>query len=60
MKKFKTFTEFRFNMDLIPTQVALDVMTRINDWLLSGGDIEDEYVKNQIEFASKFINHKGE
>ena len=60
MKEFKTFIEFRYNMYLIPEIVALDVITRINDWVISGGSLEDEYVKKQLKFASKFIGYKGE
>jgi len=60
MKEFKTFTEFRNNMYLITEVVALDIITRINDWIMSGGSLEDEYVKKQLKFASQFINHKGE
>ena len=44
------------NLYLIPTYVALDVLLRINDWVVSGGKIEDEYVQNQIKYANKFIN----
>ena len=60
MKEFKTFMDFRMNIDLIPTTVALDVMTRINDWLISDGNIEDEYIKRQLQYASQFIGYKGE
>lgn len=60
MKKFKDFTDFRLNMSLIPETVALDVMVRINDWIISGGSLEDEYVKRNLKFASKFIDYKGE
>ena len=60
MKEFKSFIEFRYNMYLIPEIVALDVMTRINDWVIGGGSLEDEYVKRQLKFASQFINYKGE
>ena len=55
MKEFKTFTDFRYNMHLIPEVVALDVIVRIQDWLMSGGSLEDEYIKKQLKFASKFI-----
>ena len=60
MKEFKTFSEFRYNMHLIPEIVALDILTRINDWVMSGGSLEDEYIKVQLKFASQFINYKGE
>ena len=42
MKKFNSFSDFRFNMHLVPEIVALDVLSRINDWLMSGGSLEDE------------------
>ena len=55
MKKFNSFSDFRFNMHLVPEIVALDVLTRINDWIMSGGSLEDEYVKANLDFASQFI-----
>ena len=55
MNEFKNYSELRFNLDLIPAGVALDVMSRITDWLVSGGNIDDNYIKTQLEFASKFI-----
>ena len=55
MKQFNTFMDFRLNMDLVPTAVALDVVVRVNDWLLSGGTIEDEYIIKQLQYASQFI-----
>ena len=60
MKEFKNFTEFRLNMNLVPEVVALDTLVRINDWLISGGQLEDRYVKQVLTFASQFINYKGE
>ena len=55
MKEFKSFTDFRYNLHLVPEVVALDVMVRIQDWIISGGSLEDEYIKQQLRFASKFI-----
>ena len=55
MREFKDFTDFRHNLDSIPAAVALDVMIRINDWLISGGQLDDSYIKQQLKFASKFI-----
>ena len=60
MKEFKSFIEFRCNMYLVPELIALDVITRRNDWIMSGGSLEDDYVKRQLKFASQFINYKGE
>ena len=39
----------------IPKAVVIDVMRRISDWLESGGSIEDDYIKRQIEYAKLFI-----
>ena len=55
MREFKDFTDFRYNIDSIPAAVALDVMVRINDWLISGGQLDDSYIKQQLKFASQFI-----
>ena len=55
MNEFKNYSELRFNLELLPTHIALDVMARISDWLVSGGTVEDEYIKRQLEYASKFI-----
>ena len=55
MREFKDFTDFRYNIDLVTEAVALDVMIRINDWVLSGGQLDDSYIKQQLKFASKFI-----
>lgn len=60
MKEFKNFTEFRLNINLVPDVVALDVMNRIKDWLESGGNLDDDYVKKNLSFASQFIGYKGE
>ena len=60
MKEFKNFTDFRLNMNLVPEVVALDAMVRINDCVLSGGSLDDRYVKQILTFVSQFINYKGE
>ena len=60
MREFKSFSDFRCNMHLVPQVVALDVITRINDWLQAGGNLDDKYIKGQLEFDSKFIEYKGE
>ena len=59
MKEFKNFTDFRCNMYLIPEIVALDILCRINDWIMSGGSLEDDYIKRQLAFASQFIGKKA-
>lgn len=56
MKEFNSFADFRFNMHLIPDEVAFDIIVRITDWIVSGGTLDDEYVKRQLNYASQFIN----
>ena len=56
MNELKIYHEFISNIHILPTYVALDVLLRINDWIVSGGNLEDEYVQNQIKYANKFIN----
>lgn len=55
MKEFQSFTDLRSNMYLIPEIVAFDVIVNINSWMLEGGNLEDKYVKDQLKFASEFI-----
>ena len=55
MKEFNTFSDFRFNLHLIPVVIALDVMVRINDWVVSGGQLDDSYIKQQLKYASQFV-----
>ena len=55
MKEFKTIKDFFSNAELIPEVVALDVAIRIQDWMLSNGKEDDEYIQNQLRFASMFL-----
>lgn len=60
MKEFKTLKDLFNNLNLIPEIVGLDVLSRIQDWIMSGGKEEDLYIQRQLKFASQFIAHKGE
>lgn len=55
MKEFKTVKDFFSNAELIPEIVAIDVASRINDWMQSNGKEEDEYIQKQLRFASMFL-----
>lgn len=59
MKEFKSFMDFRYNLHLIPETVAFDVLLKINDLVMSGGNLEDEYVARKLQFASEFINKEA-
>lgn len=55
MEAFNNYEEFTIGYREIPEVIALDVFKRICDWLSNGGNIEDDYVKKQLEYASKYI-----
>lgn len=40
----------------MPIQVLHDVMHRINSWLSSGGNHEDEYIKQQLRYMENVAN----
>lgn len=54
-EEFNSYEEFTLRYNEIPEIVALDVFKRICDWLSNGGSVGDDYVKKQLEYASRFI-----
>lgn len=57
MKEFKTVIDLTCNLHLIPGTVALDVLKRIVDWMLSPGtSVEDDYIQRQLSYASEFLS----
>ena len=40
---------------LLPTVALQDIEKRITDWIASGGDIEDDYIKQQCKYAERLI-----
>lgn len=44
----------------IPFVALQDIDKRIGDWLASGGNYEDGYIKQQFRYAERIINMKGE
>ncbi len=57
MKEFKTVIELTCNLHLLPSNVAIDVLKRIVDWLNNTNTtVEEDYIKIQLKYASMFIN----
>ena len=52
----KYYNELINKMHLVPEVVVIDVLKRIVDWTSSGGSIQDDYVRRQVEYAMGFIN----
>lgn len=40
----------------IPTEILLDVKSRIVDWTSSGGSLDDLYIKQQWKYIENYIN----
>lgn len=40
---------------LVPRVVLSDIDKRIGDWLASGGNAEDGYIKQQFRYAEGFL-----
>lgn len=40
----------------IPPEVVNDVNKRISDWLSSGGNLDDPYIKQQWKYIENYIN----
>ncbi|EOO41267.1 hypothetical protein IIU_00560 [Bacillus cereus VD133] len=40
--------------------VLQDINNRIRDWIVSGGDENDEYIGQQLRFAQNYLKMHGE
>ncbi|MDU2064406.1 MAG: hypothetical protein E6713_06140 [Sporomusaceae bacterium] len=43
----------------LPLSVMTDINSRIRDWLASGGNINDEYIKQQFRYAENILSRVG-
>ncbi|BAR82002.1 hypothetical protein P4H56_23880 [Bacillus cereus] len=44
----------------LPLPVLEDINNRIRDWIVSGGNEDDEYIGQQLRFAQNYLNVHGE
>ncbi|MGR5993839.1 DUF6877 family protein [Bacillus cereus] len=44
----------------LPLPVLQDINNRIRDWIVSGGDENDEYIVQQLQFAQNYLKVHGE
>ena len=44
----------------LPLPVLQDINNRIRDWIVSGGDENDEYIGQQLRYAQNYLKMRGE
>ncbi|EOO57079.1 hypothetical protein IKE_06434 [Bacillus cereus VD196] len=44
----------------LPLPVLQDINNRIRDWIVSGGDENDEYIGQQLRFAQNYLKLHGQ
>ena len=44
----------------LPLPVLEDINNRIRDWIVSGGNEDDEYIGQLLRFAQNYLNVHGE
>lgn len=53
--QIKNIEDLNNNLKYLPTAAIADINKRITDWIASGGDFEDEYIKQQFRYAENII-----
>lgn len=56
----KDIDDLTTNSKYLPIAALTDINQRIGDWLASGGNIEDGYIKQQFRYSERIVNMKGE
>ncbi|HDX9642577.1 TPA: DUF6877 family protein [Bacillus mobilis] len=44
----------------LPLPVLQDINNRIRDWIVSGGNEDDEYIGQQLRFAQNYLKVHGD
>ena len=56
--KIKNINMLEKYIDLVPGVVLQDVDNRISDWFSMGGNIEDDYIKQQYRYLERYVEFK--
>lgn len=56
--KIKNINMLEKYIDLVPGVVLEDVDNRISDWFSMGGNIEDDYIKQQYRYLERYVEFK--
>ncbi|WP_232827992.1 DUF6877 family protein [Paraliobacillus sp. X-1268] len=55
MSETNAIQEISLIANQLPLVVLQDINQRIGDWLSSGGNENDSYIKQQLRFAKRFV-----
>ena len=56
--KLKNMNMLEKYIGLVPDIVLEDVDNRISDWFSMGGEIEDNYIKQQYKYLERYLELK--
>lgn len=56
--KFKNMNMLEKYIGLVPDIALEDVDKRISDWFSMGGNIEDNYIKQQYRYLERYLEFK--
>ena len=57
--KLKNMNMLEKYIGLVPDIVLEDVDNRISDWFSMGGNIEDDYIKQQYRYLERYLELKN-
>lgn len=55
MVEINTMEDFNKVSDKLPTVILWDINNRIKDWIVSGGSLDDPYIKQQFKYAENIL-----
>lgn len=51
------FQQIKELKNKLPKEVSEDINGRMNDWFQSGGEENDNYIKQQLRYAKRILNY---